>query len=163
NLDIVIILGIILCFSVLSQCQNVKSFMEKHIVQDNAEIICNDTIRNRNLRNRDGCRPRNTFIHDTNGHRIKGLCANIIESTVIISDMSFKLTDCKMQKGTQRPPNCAYKQKGETGKIHITCERNNPVHFVTFDVSFGVSWSPSILFVVALILLRELLTLVILT
>ncbi|XP_063312565.1 angiogenin [Pelobates fuscus] len=151
-----ITLGIILSFSVFCQCQNLKSFMEKHIVQDHAKINCNVTIKDRNLKFRNECRRRNTFIHDTNGIQIKELCSNIIGPKEVISDMSFKLTDCKLLKGSPNPPGCEYSQKSENGKVQITCENNSPVHFVTFVLSSGVSWSPCILTILATILLREL-------
>ncbi|KAM8960635.1 amphinase-1-like [Pelodytes ibericus] len=150
-------LGILLSFSVVSQCQNYKSFMEKHIVQEKASINCNITIKDRNLRNRDECRRRNTFIHDTNGKQVREMCSNIVASEVVVSENIFKLTDCKLQRGSPNPPRCGYSQTSENGVIHITCENHYPVHFVTYKSSFGVSWPPCALTVLVVFLLTELL------
>uniref|UniRef100_A0A8C5WJ98 Ribonuclease A-domain domain-containing protein n=1 Tax=Leptobrachium leishanense TaxID=445787 RepID=A0A8C5WJ98_9ANUR len=146
-------LGILICFSATSQCQDLNSFLKKHIVQDNDSIVCDEIIKARNIILNNNCKSKNTFIHDTDGHRVKAMCANITKSTKVASDIPFNLTDCILKSESLPPPNCAYNQKNEKGKIYITCENHYPVHFDKFLLSgFGVSWTPAILMVVIPIL-----------
>ncbi|NP_001081925.1 amphinase-4-like S homeolog isoform X1 [Xenopus laevis] len=148
---------IILSFSLPSDTQNINAFMEKHIVKEGAETNCNQTIKDRNIRFKNNCKFRNTFIHDTNGKKVKEMCAGIVKSTFVISKELLPLTDCLLMGRTARPPNCAYNQTRTTGVINITCENNYPVHFAGYKSSFCASYSPCALIVITVFLLSQLL------
>ncbi|KAG8455548.1 hypothetical protein GDO86_001664 [Hymenochirus boettgeri] len=156
-LYLLVMLGIILSFPLQSHTQNFNMFMEKHIVPEKGNINCNVTIKERNIRNRNECRPRNTFIHDTNGKIVRDLCSGIVSSTVVSSKEPLALTDCRMLKGSLRPPNCAYNQTEEMGTIYITCENNYPVHFVRFEASFSASYCQCFFNLLAVFLISQLL------
>lgn len=148
--------GIFLCVAILAsisfiQCQNYKTFMEKHIVEDQAKINCNSTIKERNL-NKNSCRFHNTFIHDTDAKKIREACSSHETSTVVSSGRTLTLTDCKLLK-SQSATGCSYNQTGVKGVVYVTCERQVPVHFVKFEPSFATQCAPCIWTLSLLILL----------
>lgn len=136
-------------------CQNYKKFVEKHIVEDQAKINCNSTIKKRNL-NKDSCRFHNTFIHDTDARKIREACSSHETSTIVSSGATLTLTDCKLLK-SQTAPGCSYNQTAVKGVVYVTCERQVPVHFVKFEPSLATQCAPCILTLSLLILLRGLL------
>uniref|UniRef100_A0A8C5QRX7 Ribonuclease A-domain domain-containing protein n=1 Tax=Leptobrachium leishanense TaxID=445787 RepID=A0A8C5QRX7_9ANUR len=129
----VITLVMLLQITVLSQCQNLNSFLEKHVVSENADITVTDIIRNRNIRSGNNCKKKNTFIHDTNGLRVKELCSKLAEKKDVKSEFCLPLTHGILQNNSAKPPDCIYVQKVIFGKIHITCENKEPVHLIALS------------------------------
>ncbi|OCU01551.1 amphinase-1 [Xenopus laevis] len=150
-------LCIVFIFSLPSDTQNINAFMEKHIVKEGVETNCNQTIKDRNIRFKNNCKFRNTFIHDTNGKKVKEMCAGIVKSTFVISKEPLPLTDCLLMGRTARLPNCGYNQTRTTGIINITCENNYPVHFAGYKSGFCASYSPCALIVITVFLLSQIL------
>ncbi|KAG9487242.1 hypothetical protein GDO78_007226 [Eleutherodactylus coqui] len=149
------------------QSQNYRTFLDKHIVEDNAKINCNMTIKDRNL-NRDSCRIRNTFIHDSNAKKILDVCAPYESSTIVPSGRLLTLTDCKLLRSPSATT-CSYSQTGVKGVVYVTCEKQRPVHFVKFEKGtepdpeptpkpgFAAQCAPCIWTLSLLVFLRELL------
>ncbi|CAJ0966653.1 unnamed protein product [Ranitomeya imitator] len=137
-----IFIAAILASISIIQCQNYKTFVEKHIVEDQAKINCNITIKDRNI-NKDSCRYRNTFIHDTDARKIREMCSRHVASTVVSSDGSLTLTDCKLLKSPSAM-GCSYNQAVVKGVVYVTCERQVPVHFVRFEPGFAAQCAPCI-------------------
>ncbi|XP_002934328.2 sialic acid-binding lectin [Xenopus tropicalis] len=155
-------LCIVLSFSLPSDTQSFSDFENKHIVGEGAKINCNQTIKERKIwvensqqQNKMFCKSHNTFIHD--GGNVMKLCAGITQSTFVISKEAMPLTDCLLMKDSPEPPNCAYKQIGETGFINITCENHYPVHFAGYTLNYCASYSPCALTLIAVFLLSQLL------
>ncbi|KAG8596473.1 hypothetical protein GDO81_001922 [Engystomops pustulosus] len=139
------------------QCQNYNKFKDKHIVEDQAQINCNITIKDRQI-NKDSCRFRNTFIHDTNGRKIRELCSPYVRSTLVPSDSALALTDCKLLKSRSSSPSsgCSYNQTEVKGVVYVTCENQLPVHFERFELSFAVHCTPCLWTLSLFILFRYL-------
>eukprot|EP00079_Xenopus_tropicalis_P009919 XP_002934327.1 PREDICTED: amphinase-4-like [Xenopus tropicalis] len=148
-------LCIVLSFCLPSNTQNINAFMEKHIVKEGVETNCNQTIKDRNIRFKNNCKFHNTFIHDTNGKKVKEMCSGIVKSTFMISKEPLPLTDCLLMGRTAKPPNCAYNKTITTGFINITCENNYPVHFAGYKLSYCASYSPCALTLIAVFLLSQ--------
>lgn len=116
------------CLSLVSS-QSWGSFQRKHIdstVLRGDNNYCNNVITNRRIKDRNGCKPRNTFIH-ASPDTIKGLCAGPDGS--VVSNNPYQLTDCKLDNNNEKPPNCNYQSLVVKRRIKIKCESSAPVHF----------------------------------
>nr|DBA20550.1 TPA: hypothetical protein GDO54_017315 [Pyxicephalus adspersus] len=123
--SVFLIIGVVLCLSHLSSCQNWETFKSKHI--RDSPINCDSAMNNSIFIIQNRCKRLNTFII-SDPDTVQAICSRVPGRSNVTSPTSFQLINC-IRNSDITPP-CPYTSSDENSVICITCERTLPVHFV---------------------------------
>lgn len=128
-----LILAALLLGASYGQNQNhaYKKFLSQHRDEPRSHFrgkYCEAIMSQRGL-TRPECKEVNTFIHASK-NRIKAVCGKGGKpyGKLRISNQHFKVTTCKLQGGSKRPP-CHYREDRSPRYIVIDCRGGLPIHY----------------------------------